>query len=256
MAHFVPTTEKTLVEGVARLFWDNIWKLHGLPESIIMDREVQFAAEMMRELNQMLGIDIKLLTAYHPQTDGQTERMNQDLEQYLRMFIDHWQEQWPDWLVTAEFAYNNKMQTSTKVSPFRANNRWDPHMGFKMKKKRRFEKAKEFATRMKKVYEEAEVALKKSQEEMRKYADRKRSEVEEYRVENWVLLSMKDLKYQMKGRQSEKLTEQFVGPYQVKGIILTNAIELELPSTIKIHPVVNISRVQRYKDQVKGQKKE
>jgi len=68
-------------------------------------------------------------------------------------------------------------------------------MGFKIKKKRRFEKVEEFATRMKKVYEEAEVALKKSQEEMRKYADRKRSEVEEYRVENWVLLSMKDLKY-------------------------------------------------------------
>jgi len=81
--------EKTSVEGLARLFQDNIWKLHRLPESIIMDRGVQFAAGMMKELNQMLGIDTKLLMAYHPQTDGQTERMNQDLEQYLRMFIDH-----------------------------------------------------------------------------------------------------------------------------------------------------------------------
>jgi len=70
MAHFVPTTEKTLVEGVARLFQDNVWKLHGLPESIIIDREAQFAAGMMRELNQMLGIDIKLSTAYYPQTDS------------------------------------------------------------------------------------------------------------------------------------------------------------------------------------------
>jgi len=85
--------EKTSVEGIARLFQNNIWKLHGLPESIITDRGVQFAAEMMKELNQMLGIDTKLLMAYHPQTDGQTERMNQDLEQYLRMFIDHQQEQ-------------------------------------------------------------------------------------------------------------------------------------------------------------------
>ena len=76
MAHFMPTTEKTLAEGVARLFWDNIWKLHGLPESIITDRGVQFAAGMMRELNQMLGIDTKLSTAYYPQTDDQTERMN------------------------------------------------------------------------------------------------------------------------------------------------------------------------------------
>ena len=143
--------------------------------------------------------------AYHPQTDSQTERINQNLEQYLRMFIDHQQEQWPDWLVTAKFAYNNKMQTSTKVSPFRANNRRDLHMGFEMKKKRKFEKAKEFMMRIKEVYEEAEVGLKKSQEEMRKYTDRKRSKIEEYRVGDWVLLSTKDLKYQMKGRQSEKL---------------------------------------------------
>ena len=71
----------------------------------------------------MLKIDTKLSTAYHLQTDGQTERMNQDLEQYLRIFIDYQQEQWPDWLATAEFAYNNKVQTSTKVLLFRANNR-------------------------------------------------------------------------------------------------------------------------------------
>ena len=123
MAHFVPTTERTSAEGVARLFWDNIWKLHGLPESIIIDRRVQFVAGMIKKLNCMLGINTKLSMAYHPQTDDQTERMNQDLEQYLRMFIDHRQEQWPDWLAMAEFAYNNRVQTSTKVSPFKANNR-------------------------------------------------------------------------------------------------------------------------------------
>jgi len=156
----------------------------------------------------------------------------------------------------AEFAYSNKVQTSTKISLFRANNGQDLHMGFEMRKKGKFEKAEEFATRMKEVHEEVEAALKRSQEEMRKYADRRRSEAEEYCVGDWVLLSMKDLKYQMKGRQSEKLTEYFVGPYQVKGIILTNTIELDLPNSIKIHPVVNVSRVQRYKDQVEGQKKE
>jgi len=121
--------------------------------------------------------------------------MNQDLEQYLRIFIDHQQEQWPDWLATAEFAYNNKVQTSTKVLLFRANNGQDPCMGFEIQKKRRFEKAKEFAMRIKEVHEEAKAVLKKSQEEIRKYTDRKRSEAEEYRVEDWVLLSTKDLKY-------------------------------------------------------------
>jgi len=93
MVYFVPTTKKTLAEGLARLFRDNVWKLHGLPESIILNRGPQFAAEIMQELNQMLGIESKLSTVFYPQTDRQTERVNQELEQYLRMFIDYRQEQ-------------------------------------------------------------------------------------------------------------------------------------------------------------------
>jgi len=93
MVHFISTTEKTLAEGLARLFRDNVWKLHGLPKSIISDRGPQFAAGLIWKLNEKLGIKSKLSTAFYPQTDGQTERINQELEQYLRMFIDHRQEQ-------------------------------------------------------------------------------------------------------------------------------------------------------------------
>jgi len=93
MAHFVVTTEKTSAEGLAKLFRDNVWKLHRLLESIVLDRGMQFAAGIIKELNNLLGIQTKLSTAYHPQTDGQTERINQELEQYLRVFIDHKQEQ-------------------------------------------------------------------------------------------------------------------------------------------------------------------
>jgi len=96
MVYFIPTTEKTLAEGLARLFRDNVWKLHGLLESIISDRGPQFVAGLIRELNKMLGIESKLSTAFYPQTNRQTERVNQKLEQYLRMFIDHRQEQWPE----------------------------------------------------------------------------------------------------------------------------------------------------------------
>ena len=89
MTHFVATMEGTSAEGLARLFWDNVWKLHGLPESVVSDRGLQFAAELTKKLNRMLGIKTKLSTAFHPQTDGQTERMNQEVEQYLRFFIEH-----------------------------------------------------------------------------------------------------------------------------------------------------------------------
>ena len=98
MTHFVAATEGMLAEGLARLFRDNVWKLHGLSESVVLDRGPQFAAELTKELNQMLGIETKLSTVFHPQTDGQMEQMNQELEQYLQFFVNHQQKDWPEWL--------------------------------------------------------------------------------------------------------------------------------------------------------------
>ena len=92
IVHFMSTMEKTLAERVVRLFWDNIQKLYSLPESIITNGEVQFVVGMMKKLNNILGIDTKLLMVYYLQINKQTKRMNQDLEQYLRMFINHRQE--------------------------------------------------------------------------------------------------------------------------------------------------------------------
>jgi len=216
---------------------------------------VQFAAGMIKEVNNLLGIQTKLSTAYHPQIDGQTERINQELEQYLRVFIDHRQEQWQDWLGMAEFAYNNKIHAATKNSPFKVNYGQDLRIGFEGKRKGKYEAAGKFMEKIRKIQEEAKVALEKAQKEIKKFADRKRGEGEEYKVGDLVLLSTKDLKWQMKGRRLEKLTECFVGLYKIKGIISSNAVELELPKSIRIHPVVNISRVRLYKPQVKGQKK-
>jgi len=143
----------------------------------------------------------------------------------------------------AEFAYNNKVHAGTKVSPFKANSGQEPRMGFEMRKKEKHEGAEKFAERMKNVQKEAKAALQKAQEEMKRYTDRERGEVEEYRVGDLVLLSTKDLKYQMVRRHMDKFTECFVGPYKVKAIISSNAIELDLPSTVRIHPVVNVSQV-------------
>ena len=94
MTHFVATTEGISVEGLAQLFRNNMWKLHRLPESIVSDRGPQFVAEITKELNRMLGIRTKLSIAFYPQTDGQTERINQELEQYLRFFVNHRQKDW------------------------------------------------------------------------------------------------------------------------------------------------------------------
>jgi len=172
------------------------------------------------------------------------------------MFIDYRQEQWPDWLGIAEFTYNNKVHSSTKTSPFKANYGQDPRMGFEIRRKGKYEGVEKFVIKIKEVQEEVKAALGKAQEEIKKYTNRKRAEVDEYKVEDLVILSTKDLKYQMVRRRTEKLMERFVGPYKIKKIVSSNAVELELSSTIKVHLVVNVSRIQRYVGQVKGQRKE
>jgi len=116
-------------------------------------------------------------------------------------------------------------------------------MGFEMRKKKKYKGAEKFVTKIKEIQKEAKVVLRKMQEEMKKYADRKRAEVDKYKIGDLVMLSTKDLKYQIVRKRTEKLTERFVGPYKVKKIVLSNAVELELPSTVRIYPVVNVNRI-------------
>jgi len=255
MSHFVATTEKTMVEGLARLFRDHVWKLHRLPESVILDKGPQFAVGLTKELNKILEIETKLFTAYHPQTDGQIERTNQELEQYLRMYINHRQNNWSEWLTMAEFAFNNKVHTATKMLPFKANYGREPRIGFDIRKKRKNEKVEEFVREMKERYEEARVALVKSQEEMKKQVDRNRKEAKKYRVGDKVLITTKDFLMELMKRAMKKLTEKFIVPYVVRKIVSENAVELELPVLLRIHLVVNIRRIVKYREQVEGQKK-
>ena len=162
MSHFVVIIEKMMAEGLVRLFKNNVWKLHGLLESVISDRGLQFAAGLTKELNKMLGIETKLSMAYYPQTDSQTKKTNQELEQYLRMYVNRKQNNWSEWLAMAEFTFNNKVHTVTKTSLFQVNYRRELRMGFDIRKKGKNEKAEEFVKEMKEKHEEARAALMKS----------------------------------------------------------------------------------------------
>jgi len=135
-----------------------------------------------------------------------------------------------------------------------ANNGQNPRMEFKLRKKGKVVKVEELVVKIKEIQEKAQVVLKKVQEEMKKQVDWHRGKVEEYKAGDIVLLSTKDLKWQMVGKRADKLTERFVGPYKIKRVISSNAVELELPVEVRIHLIVNISKIHRYKDQVKEQK--
>jgi len=152
--------------------------LYGLPESIVLNRGPQFAAEMTKELNKILRIETKLSMLYHPQTDRQMERINQELEQYLRFFIDHKQKDWLEWLASAEFAVNNKAYSTTKVSPFMENYSREMRIEVDLRRKVKIEKVKKFAERMRKVQKETGVALARAQKEMKRQVDKERKETE------------------------------------------------------------------------------
>ena len=129
-------------------------------------------------------------------------------------------------------------------------------MDFEIRKKERFESTERFVEKIKEIQEEAKAALVKAQKDMRKYVDRHKSEAVEYKERDLVLLSTKDLKWQMIGKRSEKLTECYVEPYKIKKIVSLNMVELELPNTVKIHLVVNVSRIRMYSNQVLEQRAE
>ena len=168
--------------------------------------------------------------------------------------MEHRHRDQPEWLVSAEFAINNKAHTATKMSPFMANYGRELRIGGDIRKKGKVESAMEFVERMKKVHEEAGAALKRTQEEMKRCADHNRKETEDWKKGDRVLLSTKDLVF--KEKPTRKLMERYIGPYMIEEVVSTNAVKLRLPMSIRIHLVVNISWIVQYKEQVKGQKKE
>jgi hypothetical protein len=136
MIKLTPTTTDITSAGTADIYLNSVWKHFRLAEKIITDQGSQFASEFTRELNRLLGIETALSTAFHPQTDSQSERTNQVVEQYLRLFCNERQNDWARWLPLAEFCYNNWENASTHQTPFFLNYGYHPRMGIEPRWKR------------------------------------------------------------------------------------------------------------------------
>jgi len=146
----------------------------------------------------------------------------------------------------AEFTINNKVHSTTKVSPFMANYRRELRIGGDIRRKEKVEKATEFVERLKKIQKEAGVVLKKIQKEMKRHADKKRKKMEDWKKEDKVMLSTKDLVF--KEKPVKKLIERYIGSYEIEKVVSTNVVKLQLPSSMRIHLVVNVSQVVQYKE--------
>ncbi len=241
--HTIPTTTQMDSVGVARLFLEHVWRHHGLPDEVISDRGTTFISKFSRELSRLLGIKPTPSTAYHPQTDGQTERVNQEVETYLRIFVNHRQDDWADWLPIAEFSYNNRIHSATHHTPFELDMGQHPRMGVEPPKTAMVEAAADFVSRMAQMQEEAKAALARAAEEMSKYYDRNRDEAPKYSEGEKVWLSARN---HSTDRPTKKLDHKWLGPFKILKVVSRAALKLQLPKWHRMHPVVSITDVRKY----------
>ena len=239
MAIFIPTTKSMPAPDVAALFVQHVIRLHGVPENIVSDRDPIFTSHFWRRLLELLGIHANRSTAFHPQTDGQTERLNSVLEQYLRIYCDYQQTDWASLLPLAEFSYNNSKHSATTLSPFFANYGFHPSMSLLPTDP---DSTTPAADSYVKQLQQAQVVLQrellKARKAMEISANRRRRPAPTLLPGAQVWLLRRNIKTI---RPSSKLDVRRLGPYSVIGPVGTSSYRLDLLGTMRIHPVFHVS---------------
>jgi hypothetical protein len=245
-AHFLLLGHPYTASDVAHTFISGVIKLHGLPEDIISDHDRVFLSQFWRELFKQAGTRLKYSTAFHPQTDGQTEVTNRCLEVYLRCFVGDHPKSWPDWICWAELWFNTNFHSSIGITRYKALYGREPNP---------IVKGPSIPSNIEEVnmlYEERDTLLDQlysnltlAQQRMKTQADKHRRD-STLEIDDWVYL--KACLYRWKSlaaRRNEKLSPRFYGPYQVVERIGSVAYRLQLPEQCKIHPVFHISKLKK-----------
>jgi len=194
MAHFIGLPTEATAKTVATVFLREVWKLHSLPTEIISDMHTKFSGEFWESLCKALGMKRRMSTAYHPQTDGQTERTNQVLEGYIWNFVNYDQDDWYQLWPLAEFAYNNSATNAHRRTPFYANYGFYPQAEWMKESEALDPGAGLFSHWMKAVHEKAHKALDQVREAMKKYYNRKALEQPNLEVGDQVMLNAKNIR--------------------------------------------------------------
>ena len=226
--HYIPCTEEdngTSAEATAAMFLCHVWCYHGLSISLTSDRGPQFALKMWDLLCKLLGIKAKLSTAWHPETDGQSEIANQEMERYLRTYVNHFQDDWVGNLPMAEFSSNANTLATTKIAPFLVSCGYIPRMSFdpsvdltalSTRKRLANAKAKSIADCMQEVWDFTRAKMAKSQQAQVRAANKHRKASPEYNVGDLVWLSTKNIHTE---RPSKKLDHKRIGPYKITELV-------------------------------------
>lgn len=235
-AVFVPCTTKTSAEDTADLYLHHVWKRFGLPKRSISDRGPQFAAKVTQELCRKLDIKQNLSTAYHPQTDGETERVNQELEQYLRAFCNYRQNDWSDLLTTAEFAHNIRHHSAINQSPFNALMGYAPRVVDISSPSSSLPSVEQRLQRLHQIRSEIHASSRISAETTRNLASEKG--YKPYNQGDQVWLEGKNI---TTTHPTAKLAPKRHGPFEIMDVLGPVTFKLQLPKSWKIHPVFHAS---------------
>ena len=239
---FIPFSENYNASQLAYVFLDKVVRTRGFPQEIISDRDKLFTSAYWKTINGELGVKTKLSTAYHPQTDGQTERTNRTLKTYLRNYVDYNQTNWVKLLPVAELALNNLVARATGTTPFFANYGRHANLMDAPKTNPQSQEGLKYADDLKQTHKQIEMSLEKAQNDMEIYENKYRKNGPQLKEGDKVWLNTKNLKTK---RPSKKLDHLRVGPFRIEAIVSPVNYQLELPDDTKIHPVFHVSLLEK-----------
>jgi hypothetical protein len=247
---FIPLKEASTAEDIADLFFKYVFRHHGLPLKIICDRDPKFTSAFWKQLFKRMETKIGMSTAYHPQSDGQTEILNRILIQMLRHFVDYQQVEWDDLLPIMEFAYNATPHTATGFSPFLLNTGREPRVPASLlcggSNEEKYESVKTFLENMAATLRMAQENIGRAQDMQAKYYNKHRMEAN-FNIGDLVYLSTEHYKSVAEAnRPSSKLCSKFMGPFKIIDRIHKNAYKLDLPPHFKFHNVVNVEYLRKH----------
>lgn len=245
MTRYIPCRKTINAVELADLFWEEIVLRYGAPEGVVSDRGSLFTSSFWSELCFYSQIKRRLSTAFHPQTDGQTERQNQTLEHYLRTFCNEKQNNWASLLAMAEYVYHNAKHSTTGVSPFMLMYGYNPEIHVRLEDEKHEEEvpaAKEKIEAISKLRKELEQRWQRAIDSQVKAYNKKHKPIS-FNVGDLVMLSTKNLKQK---RPNKKLSHKAIGPFRIKDVVGSQAYRLILPTPYRIHPVFHVQLLEPY----------